>query len=90
MRTVLAALAAAPLVASPALASGLCAPTGGDAKPPDAIIQMLQEKGYRKIKELERGHGCHEAMAHDAQGGRVELYVHPNAGEIVKAKGGAS
>lgn len=90
MKTMLAAVAATAFFVSPALASDLCTPTGGEAKPQDAIIRMLQKKGYQNIRGLEREDGCYEAKAYDMQGKRVEIYVHPNTGEIVRTKGGAS
>ena len=83
-------LLAAPLLAAPALAAERCTPTGGETKPIEAVTALLQEKGYRDIRKLEMEDGCYEAKAFDAQGKRVEVYVHPNTGEIVKVKGGRS
>ncbi len=85
----LAAAAAVPLLAAaPSFAADLCTPTSDAKQPAETVLKTLQDKGYRDLK-LGTEHGCYEAKGYDAQGKRVEIYVHPNTGEIVKTKGGA-
>lgn len=47
------------------------------------VASMLAEQAY-EVRELERDDGCWEAYVVDADGRRLELYVHPETGEIVK------
>lgn len=60
----------------------------GEGTPMDeaVVIQQLTDMGYTKIDELEMEHGCYEAKGFDSAGERVEIYVEPATGEIVKVK----
>lgn len=60
----------------------------GEGTPMDEkiVIQSLTDQGYTKIKELEMEHGCFEAKGFDSAGKRVEIYVEPATGKIVKVK----
>lgn len=85
-------IAAALLVAAgtlPVAASDLCKPTTTPMAE-DAILKILADKGYTGIRGLKREDGCLEAKGHDKDGRRVEIYVDPATGEIVKIKGGRS
>ncbi len=58
----------------------------GTPKAQEQVLQELAAQGYQKIKELEMEHGCYEAKGFDKDGQRVELYLEPATGAIVKAK----
>lgn len=72
--------------AVPAFASesGRC---GNVAKDKWLSEQAIKEKigalGY-EIREVEADDGCYEVKAVDKNGARLELYVQPDTGEIVK------
>lgn len=83
------AIAAAALLtamAAPAFAAGeLCKPVAGEPKSVESIQKMLEDKGY-KVRKMDKEDGCVEMKGTDAEGKRVEVYVHPVTGEIVKVK----
>ena len=81
----LAAAAIIVLGVSPVFAGDLCETTGGPIKTEDEVRAMLTEQGY-EVRSVEEEHGCLEAKGKDRDGNRVEVYVHPNTGEIVKVK----
>jgi hypothetical protein len=47
-----------------------------------AVAQMLEAKGY-VVREIETERGAYEVEAIDANGMRVEAYVHPVTGAIL-------
>jgi hypothetical protein len=51
-----------------------------------SVLQMLTEKGYKNVK-LGSDDGCIEAKGLNADGKRVEVYIDPTTGAIVKVKG---
>ena len=53
----------------------------------EAVIAKLREMGYQKIRRLDMEHGCYEAKGFGKDGKRVEIYVEPATGQIVKIKG---
>ena len=79
-------LAAAAIVfASGAKAEDLCQPTSGDAKSKDEIKSMLEAQGYQ-VKKLGEEDGCVEMKGFDRDQKRVEVYIDPVTGKIVKVK----
>lgn len=52
----------------------------------DAVIARLTAAGYTRIRGLDMEHGCYEAKGFDKDGKRVEVYVEPATGEIVRVK----
>lgn len=73
------------LFASGAKADDLCQPMAGEAKSKDEIKSMLEAQGYQ-VKKLGEEDGCVEMKGYDRDQTRVEVYVHPVSGEIVKIK----
>jgi hypothetical protein len=80
---VLAAIAI--LFASGAKADDLCQPMSGEAKSKDEIKSMLEAQGYQ-VKKLGEEDGCIEMKGFDRDQKRVEIYIHPVSGEIVRIK----
>lgn len=80
---VLAAIAI--LFTSGARAEDLCQPMSGEAKTKDEIKSMLEAQGYQ-VKKLGEEDGCVEMKGFDRDQKRVEVYIHPVSGEIVKIK----
>lgn len=80
---VLAAIAI--LFASGAKAEDLCQPMSGETKSKDEIKSMLEAQGYQ-VKKLGEEDGCVEMKGFDRDQKRVEVYIHPVSGEIVKIK----
>jgi hypothetical protein len=75
-------------IGSPAFASGddaKCANTSGEWMSRDAAKTKAAEKGY-EVHRIKREDGCYEIYAIGKDGARVELYLHPVTGEIVKTK----
>ena len=73
--------AATPLLASE---SGRCGDTPREQWLPEATIKAkVTELGY-EVRKIETDDGCYEVKATDKNGAKVELYVHPATGEIVK------
>ncbi|MEZ5933463.1 MAG: PepSY domain-containing protein [Alphaproteobacteria bacterium] len=58
----------------------------GAAMPTEQVMQKLETMGYQKVKKLDMEHGCYEAKGFDAEGNRVEVYLEPATGEVVKVK----
>lgn len=84
--TVVLALAATGLLfATAADAADLCQPMSGAVKSKDEIKTMLEAQGYQ-VKKLGEEDGCVEMKGFDKDQKRVEVYVHPVSGEIVKIK----
>ena len=85
-----AAAAAAILLAAftaPAGAEELCSvPDGAEVKSVEEIQAMLEADGY-EVARMDREDGCVDMKGHNAGGQRVEVYVDPVSGAIVKVKG---
>lgn len=89
MNRMFAVTALAMLVATcPALAEEQWCKVEAGAKTltQDEVKQQLTQKGYT-IKGMGTEHGCIEGKGTDKDGKRVEVYVHPVTGEIIKVKG---
>jgi hypothetical protein len=71
---------------APAFAADYCTGTGTPL-PEEQVIGKLRELGYQKIRGLVRERGCYEAKGFDKDGNRVEVYVEPSTGKIMKVKG---
>ncbi len=73
--------------ASPAMASDndYCGNTSGEWMSRDAARSVLVEKGY-DVRRVKREDGCYEIYAIDKTGARVEVYLNPVTGEIVRTK----
>jgi len=73
--------------ASPAMASddANCGNTSGNWMSSDAAKTIMVEKGY-DVRRVKREDGCYEIYAIDKNGARVEVYLNPVTGEIVKTK----
>lgn len=56
----------------------------GPALPMDQIVVKLREQGYGEIHEIEREHGRYEVKGLGQDGRKVELYVDPKTGEILR------
>jgi len=72
--------------ASPVLASDgdRCGNTPRDQWLPEATIKAkVGELGY-EVRKIKVEYGCYEVKGVDKNGAKVELYVHPATGEIVK------
>lgn len=68
-----------------ALAEDYC--TGeGEPMPTEQVMEKLETMGYEKVRGIEMEHGCYEAKGFDQEGNRVEVYLEPATGEIVKIK----
>ena len=78
-------LAAAIALSSGAKAEDLCQPMAGNEKSKDEIKSMLESQGYQ-VKKLGEEDGCVEMKGFDKDQKRVEVYIHPVSGEIVKIK----
>ncbi len=74
--------------AAPAFASssnGLCGNTPNKWMAMDAARQIAVEQGY-DVRRIKREDGCYEVYAISRDGAKVELYMHPTSGDIVKIK----
>jgi len=79
-------LAVASVSLSAASAADLCEATEGPTVTEAEVLQILADQGYTDIRKIEEEDGCIEAKGMDDAGNRVEVYIHPNSGEIVKVK----
>ena len=79
---------AAGAVLVPALAQN--APAGTSSQASGMSLQEVQSKlesaGYRDFEKIERERTKYEVKATDPQGQRVELYVDPVTGDILKTE----
>jgi hypothetical protein len=73
------------LFANNTSAADLCQATSGEPKSKEEIKAMLESQGYQ-VKKLGEEDGCIEMKGFDKDQRRVEVYVHPVSGEIVKIK----
>jgi len=73
--------------ATPAMASddANCGNTSGEWMSRDAVKSIMVEKGY-DVRRVKREEGCYEIYATDKNGARVEIYLNPVTGEIVRTK----
>ncbi|MCR5856531.1 PepSY domain-containing protein [Mesorhizobium sp. J428] len=79
-------LAAAPFVASAAMASPSCGNQPQSSWKSLAEIEAkATEMGY-KVREIDIEDGCYEIYAIDKDGKRVEAYLNPVTAEVVEAK----
>ena len=72
--------------ASSALASetGRCGDAARDKWLPEAAIKVkMSGLGY-DVRKIEAENGCYEVKGIDKNGAKVELYVHPVTGEVIK------
>ncbi|MCW5575080.1 MAG: PepSY domain-containing protein [Burkholderiales bacterium] len=81
----LVALAALCMASSTASADPWqCAiPSAGQPLPLSGILQKIEAKGIRDIRELERKGSCYEIKAR-SELGKIKLYVKSSNGEIVR------
>ncbi len=79
------------VIASPAFASNdddddaKCGPVSGEWMSQDAAKAKVAEQGY-ETHRIKRDDGCYEIYATDKNGARVELYLNPVSGKIIKTK----
>ncbi len=62
-----------------------CGNTSGEWMSKDAVKAKTAEQGY-EVRRIKREDGCYEAYAITKDGARVELYINPVTGVIVKTK----
>ena len=53
----------------------------------EQIKAKVEAMGYTKIR-IGTEHGCYEAHATSKEGKRLEIYLEPTTGQVVKTKGG--
>ena len=73
--------------ASAAMAGPKC--TDGDKTnwiPEDTMKQQILDQGYSIKKFKVTSGGCYEIYGYDQDDNRVEIYFHPETGDIVKKK----
>lgn len=56
----------------------------GSALPMEEILARLEEQGYGEVYEIERERGLYEIKARGQDGWRVEVYVDPRTGDILR------
>ena len=88
--TALAAALLAALAALPAGAQTAPAPPASAAAPAmgmPEVIELLRQRGYTDIREIERkGPKLYEVDARDPAGRRVEVVIDARSGEILRSK----
>jgi len=52
----------------------------------DKVREIAAAAGYEDIRKVEEEDGCLEAKGMNRDGKKVEVYVHPVSGDIVKVK----
>jgi hypothetical protein len=62
-----------------------CGNTSGEWMSRDAASSLMAGKGF-DVRRVKREDGCYEVYAIDKTGARVEIYINPVTGEIVKTK----
>jgi uncharacterized membrane protein YkoI len=50
----------------------------------EAVVAKVKAEGYPEVYSIEYEHALYEIKARDAAGRKVELYVHPKTGEVLK------
>jgi len=76
---------ATPVFASDDDDNRYCGATSGQWMSIGAIADKATQKGYN-VRGVERESNCYEIKAVDGNGIRVELYMNPVTGEIVRTK----
>ncbi len=56
----------------------------GSALPMEEILARLEAQGYGEVYEIERERGLYEVKARGQDGLRVEIYVDPRTGDILR------
>jgi len=56
------------------------------ALPMEKIVTKLEEQGYTEVYDIEQEGGVYEVKALDPKQGRVELYVDPSSGNVLRQK----
>ena len=85
---ILAATAMTIAFAAPAMASDndtRCTATSGIAMSLEVVRAKAIDMGY-DVRKIEKEYGCYELYAIDKDGRRVEIYMNPVTGEIVRTK----
>ncbi|WP_370239003.1 PepSY domain-containing protein [Neptunomonas phycophila] len=54
--------------------------------PEDTMKQQIEEQGYSIKKFKKTSGGCYEIYGYDNKNNKVEIYFHPETGDIVKKK----
>ncbi len=75
-------------ISSPAFASddnAKCGAVSGEWMSRDAAKAKVVEQGF-EARRIKREDGCYEIYAIGKNGARVELYLNPVTGEIVRSK----
>jgi hypothetical protein len=90
MRKILTITAASMMItmAIPAFASGddvSCGKSSGKQLSVQAITEKATGMGY-DVRKVERDDGCYEVYAIDKKGARVEIYMNPVTGAVLKIK----
>jgi hypothetical protein len=67
-------------------AAELCKAQEGQRRSNEEVKAMLESQGY-EVRSVGEEDGCIEAKGFDKNNNRVEIYVHPVSGDIVKVKG---
>jgi len=55
----------------------------GPALALERVAEILKEKGYRQVREVERERDAYEIKAVDSKGKRVKFYMNAVTGEIL-------
>jgi uncharacterized membrane protein YkoI len=50
----------------------------------EAVVAKVKAEGFPEVYAIEYEHALYEIKARDAAGRKVELYVHPKTGEVLK------
>ncbi|MDH3597406.1 MAG: PepSY domain-containing protein [Rhodospirillales bacterium] len=50
----------------------------------EAVVAQVKAEGYPEVYAIEYEHAIYEIKARDAAGRKVELYVHPKTGKLLK------
>ena len=88
MLTLTTATALSLVFVSPSLASSddaLCNYISGQPMSMEEVKAKVSEQGY-EVRRVKREDGCLEVYAINKQGSKVEIYLHPISGKIVKIK----
>ena len=85
VKNILATLALFAAATGPVLASDRCSEPRENWMSEDALRAKTEAQGY-KIKKIKEEDGCYEVYAMNPAGDRIELYVNPKSGEIVRKK----
>jgi hypothetical protein len=56
--------------------------------PHEQIVELVKAEGYVEVYSIQYRHTLYEVKVRDAEGLRVELFVHPSAGKLLRNRGG--